>query len=237
MPGAVGGNVAASLCARSRFVTARRQRLRRGHRSSNIHTMMSIRFAVVGLLGLLLSACAGTRDTRVDPDAPDTVTGTGLQSQDIRTMVTDMASKLKADGILAQGRDGERASFYITQLRNDGSDTIDKQLILRELRTELFEAFGRQIKIIDRSDEANGLVDDERILKEQGQVSGVNDRKIAGSDFVLKGVIASRDRQAGKLKSSYINVTFELTSLVDSELVWTGAYRMKTESERSVINR
>jgi hypothetical protein len=54
---------------------------------------------------------------------------------------------------------------------------------------------------------------------------------------VLKGVIASRDRQAGKLKSSYINVTFELTDLVTSELVWTGDYSMKTESTRSVINR
>jgi hypothetical protein len=47
----------------------------------------------------------------------------------------------------------------------------------------------------------------------------------------------SRDRLAGKLKSSYILVTFELTDLVTSELVWTNDYEMKTESEKSVINR
>lgn len=198
---------------------------------------MSIRFVLPTLLAFLTACAAGTRDTRVAPDAPDTVTGTGLQSQDIKTMVNDMASRLKADGILAPGKDGTRASFFISELRNDSSDTIDKQLILRELRTELFNAFGRQIKILDRSPEATDLVDAERRMKDRGEVSGANDRKVSGSDFVLKGVIASRDRQAGKLKSSYINVTFELTDLVSQELVWTGAYSMKTESEKSVINR
>ncbi|HEX5053468.1 MAG TPA: hypothetical protein VFZ65_16945 [Planctomycetota bacterium] len=196
------------------------------------------RLAICGLLGLVFSACAaGGRDTRVDPNAPDTITGTGLQSQDIKTMVSQMASRLKADGILAPGRDGERASFFITELRNDSSDTIDKKIILLELRGELFNAFGRQIKILDRSPEATDITDAERRMKERGQVSGVNDRKVAGSDFVLKGVISSRDRQADALKSSYILVTFELTDLVSQELVWTGSYSMKTESEKSVINR
>ena len=198
---------------------------------------MSIRSVTAAVLGLLLVACGGVRETRVNPDAPDSVTGTGLQSQDIRTMAMDMAAKIKADGILAPSRDGERASFFIYELRNDSSDTIDKEIILTKLRTNLFEAFGRQVKIIDRSPQANDLVDAERRMKERGQVSGTNDRKVAGSDFVLKGTIKSRDRQAGKLKSSYVLVTFELTDLVTSELVWTGDYDMKTESEKSVINR
>jgi penicillin-binding protein activator len=198
--------------------------------------IMPIRIVTVGLLALL-TACSGTRDTRVNPDAPDSVTGTGLQSQDIRTMAMDMAAKIKASGVLAPSREGERASFFIYQLRNDSSDTIDKELILTKLRTNLFEAFGRQVRIIDRSPQANDLVDAERRMKERGQVSGSNDRKVAGSDFVLKGTIKSRDRQAGKLRSSYMLVTFELTDLVTSELVWTGDYEMKTESEKSVINR
>ena len=198
---------------------------------------MSIRSVTAAVLGLFFVACAGTRDTRVNPDAPDTVTGTGLQSQDIRTMAVDMAAKIKASGVLAPSRDGERASFFIYELRNDSSDTIDKEIILTKLRTNLFEAFGRQVKIIDRSPQASDLVDAERRMKDRGQVSGTNDRKVAGSDFVLKGTIKSRDRQAGKLKSSYILVTFELTDLVTQELVWTGDYDMKTESEKSVINR
>ena len=198
---------------------------------------MSIRFALPSLLALFAACAAGTRDTRVNPDAPDSVTGTGLQSQDIRTMATSMAADIKAQGVLAPGRDGERASFFITELRNDSSDVIDRELILRQLRTELFKAFGGQVKILDRSPQANDITDAERRMKERGEVSGTNDRKVAGSDFVLKGVIASRDRQASRLKSSYINVTFELTDLVTQELRWTNDYSMKTESEMSVINR
>ena len=50
-------------------------------------------------------------------------------------------------------------------------------------------------------------------------------------------LVASRDRQSGKLRSSYIVVTLELVDLVTGELMWTDDYQMKTESEKSVINR
>jgi hypothetical protein len=198
---------------------------------------MTIRIVAIGLFGLLFTACAGTRDTRVDPDAPDSVTGTGLQSMDIRTMAVRMAADIKEYGILAPSRDGVRTSFFIYEMRNDSSDTIDKEIILTKLRTGLFKALGRQVKILDRSPSANDLTDAERRMKERGQVSGENNRKIAGSDFVLKGTMKSRDRQSGSLRSSYVLVTFELTDLVTQELVWTNDYEMKTESEKSVINR
>ena len=198
---------------------------------------MSIRSVTAAVLGLLLVACGGVRDTRVNPDAPDSVTGTGLQSQDIKTMATNMAADIKAAGVLTPGKDGERVSFFIYEMKNDSSDTIDKEIILTKLRTELAKAFGRQVKILDRSPSAGDLADAERRMKERGQVSGTVDRKIAGSDYVLKGTIKSRDRQAGKLKSSYVLVTFELTDLTTQELAWTNDYEMKTESEKSVINR
>ena len=198
---------------------------------------MLIRSVTVGLLGLLLTACGSTRDTRVDPDAADSATGTGLQSMDIRTMATKMAADIKEFGVLAPSPDGVRASFFIYEMVNDSSDTIDKTLILTKLRTDLFQAFRGQVKILDRSPSGNDLTDAERRMKDRGEVSGENNRKVAGSDFVLKGTMKSRDRQAGKLKSSYILVTFELTDLVTQELVWTNDYEMKTESEKSVINR
>jgi PBP1b-binding outer membrane lipoprotein LpoB len=195
------------------------------------------RTASIGLLVLLATACAGTRDQRVRPDADDTVTGTGLQSQDIRTIAVNMAADIKATGVLAPARDGTRASFFIAPLVNESSDTINSSLIPTTIRTELFKAFGAQVRIIDRAPEANDLVDAERRMKDRGQVSGTNDRKVSGSDYVLKGRIQSRDRQSGKLRSSFIVVTMEMTDLVSGDLVWTNDYQMKTESEKSVINR
>ncbi|MEC8652061.1 MAG: hypothetical protein VXY92_05835 [Planctomycetota bacterium] len=198
---------------------------------------MLFRPFVYGLLALFLAACGSTRDTRVDLDAADSVTGTGLQSMDIRTMAQRFSAALQADGILAPGKEGDRVSFYVTQLRNDSSDVIDKELILVNLRTALFKSYGRRVRFLDRSPEANELVDAERRMKERGQVSGTNDRPVAGSDYALKGLIKSRDRQSGKLRSSYIVVTLELVDLVTGELMWTDDYQMKTESEKSVINR
>jgi len=198
---------------------------------------MLIRSVTVGLLGLLLTACAGTRDTRVSEDAADTVTGSGLQSVDIRTMAQRMAQEIQETGVLAPTRDGTKASFYIYDMQNESSDTINKTIILNKLRTNLFKAFKGKVRILDRAATSNDLIDAERRMKERGEVSGTNDRKVAGSDFVLTGVIQSRDRQAAALRSSYILVTFRLTDLVSGDIVWLGDYEMKTESEMSVINR
>ena len=198
---------------------------------------MSFRLLSVGLLGLFLSACAGTRDARVDPGAADSVTGTGLQSMDIRAMARRFAESLEKDAVLAPGKEGQRVSFYVTELRNDSSDVIDKELILSNLQTELFRKYGRRVRFLDRSPEANELVDAERRMKARGEVSGENDRPIAGGDYALKGTIKSRDRQSGRLRSSYVVVTIQLVDLVTGELAFVDNYEMKTESEKSVINR
>jgi TolB-like protein len=190
-----------------------------------------------GLLGLFLTACAGTTDRRVATDSADTVTGTGLQSMDIKAMATQMAADIKASGTLAPKRDAERASFYIYELDNQSSDRIDKVIILEAIRTEIAKSMGRTVKILDRSAVAGQLAGAEREGKDSGELSGKNHAKLAGADYALKGTIRSRDRQAGNLKSSYIVVTFELTDLVEQELVWTNNYDIKSESEKSVINR
>ena len=67
--------------------------------------LMLIRLLSICLLGILLTACTGTRDTRVDPDAADSVTGTGLQSMDIRTMASRMSADLVADVVGAVPRE------------------------------------------------------------------------------------------------------------------------------------
>lgn len=190
-----------------------------------------------GLLGLFLSACAGTVDRRVATDEADIVTGTGLQSMDIKAMATKMAADIKASGVLAPKQGAERASFYIHELDNQSSDRIDKVIILEAIQTEIAKAMGRTVKILDRSVVANQQAGQERDLKDAGEVSGKNFAKVAGADFFLHGTIRSRDRQAGNLKSSYIVVTFKLTDMVEQEMVWTNNYDIKSESEKSVINR
>jgi PBP1b-binding outer membrane lipoprotein LpoB len=193
-----------------------------------------------GLLGLfLLPACAGTVDRRVDPDAPDAVGGAALQSQDIRTMATRMAASIRESGILTTQVDNQRTTFHITELANQSSDNINKQIVLAKLETDLFEALGGRVRVLDRSAEGLEAVQREREAKRSNAVTSNEGRRgdVLGSDYVLKGTIRDRVQQSGSMKSAYYLVTFELTDLETSEKVWMGSYETKFESEKSVITR
>lgn len=201
---------------------------------------MRTNLLLCGLLGLFSAAChTPPVDRRVDPDAPDAVGGANLQSQDIKTMADKMAREIRESGALASARPNEPITFHITSLRNDSSDVIDKEIILYKLRTELFKAMGGKVRILDRSAEGLEAVRAERAAKRAAAVSANPNMKgdVLGSDYVLKGVIKSRNQQAGNLKSAYYLVTFELTDLETSELRWTGDYEAKFESSKSVITR
>lgn len=193
-----------------------------------------------GLFGLfLLASCNSTIDRRVDPDAPDAVGGTGLQSQDIRTMADRMARDIQAKGVLTSAPPGTKITFHITELRNESADTLNKSIILMKLRTELSKGLGGRVTIVDRSAEGLDAVKREREAKRSGAVTSNTGLKgdVLGSDYVLKGVIQDRVQQSGSHKSAYYLVTFELTNLETSELAWTNDYETKFESEKSVINR
>lgn len=192
----------------------------------------------VGLL-FLLASCKSTIDTRVDPDSPDMVGGANLRSQDIRTMADQMARDIQATGVLLAAPAGERIAFHITSLVNESSDPINTTMILTKLRTELFRGLGGRVQILDRSREGLEAVRAEREAKRAGAVTAKESQRgdVLGSDYVLKGRIQDRVLQSGNLKSAYYLVTFELTNLETSELVWTGDYEAKFASEKSVIAR
>ncbi len=189
------------------------------------------------LCGLLLSC--GTIDRRVDPDAPDEVGGPNLRSQDIRAMADRMAREIRESGVLRSSDPAHRVSFHISSLRNDSSDPIDRELILLGIRTRLQQKLGRQVRVLDRSTEAVEEIREEKAAKRAAAVTANPNLAgaLAGSDYVLKGTIKDRTLQSDELRSVYYVVTFELTDLETSELVWSGVYEAKFLSEKSVISR
>lgn len=193
-----------------------------------------------GLFGLfLLPACSSTIDRRVDPDSPDAVGGAALQSQDIRTMAKKMADDLRTTGILTSTANGQTVTFHITEMKNESSDVINRTIILAKLETELFQALGGRIRVLDRSAEGLEAVQKEREAKRAGAVAANEGKRgaVLGSDYVLKGVIRDRVQQSGRLKSAYYLVTFNLTDLETGQKVWQNDYETKFESEKSVITR
>ncbi|MGE0143472.1 MAG: hypothetical protein AB7I19_06965 [Planctomycetota bacterium] len=197
------------------------------------------RVAVIALAVLVLSACKSTVDRRIDPDAPDPVGGGKLDSQDIRTMSDQMSRDIIAYGVLSSHDPQAPITFHITELRNDSSDVIDKELILTRLRTLLFKGLGGRVQILDRSKEGLEAVREEREAKRAGAIAANPNFQgnVLGSDYVLKGTIKDRVLQGGRNKSVYYLVTFELTDLETTRLAWTGDYEVKFETEKSVISR
>ncbi len=185
------------------------------------------------------AACRGTIDRRVDPDMADPVGGANLRSQDIRSMADAMARDIKAFGVLKNAPQGESVRFFTTGLVNESSDPINSTIITTKLRTNLFNAFGGQVEILDRSPEALELIKSERAAKRSGAVEGNPSKQgnVLGADYVLKGRIQDRVLQSSDRKSAYYLVTFELTDLETSRLMWTGDYEAKFDSEKSVIAR
>lgn len=207
--------------------------------STNARMSSPLLWSLLALFFLFAASCRGTIDRRVDPDSPDVVGGTSLQSQDIRTMADSMARDIKAQGVLTSAPEGQRISFHILGMVNESSDPINSMLITTKLRTELFRALGGRVQVLDRSADGLEAVRRERAAKRDGAVTSKPSQvgEVAGSDYVLKGRIQDRVLQSGKLKSAYYLVTFELTNLETSELAWTNDYETKFESEKSVIAR
>jgi len=202
-----------------------------------------VRPVLLGLLvlasALATSACAGTIDRRVDPDAPDEVGGAVLQSQDIRTMAENMARDLASSGLLTSTADNQTVTFHIIGMENQSSDVINREIIISKLETQLFKALGGRIRVLDRSGVGLEAVKREREAKRSGAVAGNAGKRgdVLGSDYVLYGVIRDRVQQGGKLKSAYYNVVFTVTDLETDQKVWQNDYDAKFLSEKSVISR
>lgn len=193
---------------------------------------------------LLFAACVffascETIDQRIGVEAPDPVGGAVLRSQDITAMANEMARDIIASRELESRDPQERIAIHILSLRNDSSTDIDKEIVLTKIRTQLARGLGRRVKILDRSGEGIEAIRAERDAKRSGAVTSNPNMagNLAGSDYVLKGTIKDRVLQGRDLKSVYYLVTFEMTDLETSELVWTNEYETKFVSEKSVIAR
>ncbi|MCC7062889.1 MAG: hypothetical protein IT456_08810 [Planctomycetes bacterium] len=198
-----------------------------------------MRLFFLGLVVLFASACKGTIDRRVDPDAPDGVGGAVLQSQDIRTMAQQMARDIGSSGLLTSTANNQTVTFHVVPIENQSSDEINKEMIPAGIVTELLQALGGRIAVLDRSAGGLGAVQQERAAKRSGAVTANEGKRgdVLGSDYVLRGVIRDRIQQSGSLKSAFYQVVFSLTDLETGRTVWQNMYQTKFESEKSVISR
>jgi PBP1b-binding outer membrane lipoprotein LpoB len=191
---------------------------------------------VVGLTVLSLcwaSGCTG-KTKRMDLDqGSDADFGTGVNSQDFRSISQRMARSMVQLPQIQNAKTPPKVAF--SQVINNSNDLIDGDAFLRKMRTELIKNSEGRIVFLDRAiiDE----VERENRDKDRGRRTTAGNQTPLGADFFLTGTIDSIDKVAGGGRTTYMRLSFRLTDASNSAVVWEDEYEMKKHSTTGIMRR
>jgi len=181
----------------------------------------------------------GTPTTYQDTSSPGLIRGTGIESQDIQSMVDKMVRHMLANPVLAGAANPPRVIVDATYFENQSSQRLNKNILIDQLATQLQIAANGRILFIDR--ENADMVAKERSLKREGVTdtgtTGLTEA-VAGADYRLNGRITSLDARTGDgVMERYMNITFRMTDLENGVVVWTNRYDFKKAGQDDIIYR
>ena len=181
----------------------------------------------------------GTPTAYRDTGSPGLVRGTGIESQDVQSMVDKMIRHMLANAIIARAQTPPRVIVDSAWFENQSSQRINKNILIDQLATRLQIAANGRILFVDR--EHADMVAEERTLKREGVTdSGTAGlvRAVAGADYRLSGRITSLDsRTPDGAIERYMNIVFRMTDLESGLVVWTNDYNFKKAGQDDVIYR
>lgn len=190
-----------------------------------------------GLLPLIfLTACAAPPQAPSRPvsyqdvGSAGAVSGIGMESQDIVGVSDAMVRDLLADAEVMRMPRAPRIVMDGEHFKNEGTQRINKNLIVDRLRINLQRASRGKLSFVSR--ESAALVSAERELKRDGITdSGTTGltRAQAGVDFRLVGRIGTLDARSSSTGAveRYTQLSFELIDLESGVSVWANQYEMK----------
>lgn len=202
--------------------------------------LMGIGFMIAGCSSNKINNISGVPSIEVDHTIRGPVSGIGIESQDIISMTDRMVRDLLATPVIISKQKAPRIIIDDSDFRNDGSQPINKKLILNRLRVDLNRSANGKIRFIGR--EYADTVQKERSLKREGVTdigtAGLT-RAQAGADYKLVGSIATLDSFSGNsgLQQRYTQVTFEMLDLESSEIVWSNNYEFKRAGADDAVYR
>lgn len=188
---------------------------------------------VLPALLLVAAGCTGSTK-RIDPDRlSDQEVGTGLTSQDFRSVCQRMARSLVAIAEIQNAT--SPPTVAIEPVVNRSSELIDGTEFARKIRTEMIRHAESRVLFVDR--ELTKSIDAENRAKKRGKVTGDGDTLREGADYYLTGRIFSIDSTTGKSATGYFRLSFRLTKADSSIIVWEDDYELKKESTAGHIYR
>lgn len=174
-----------------------------------------------------------------DPNSRGPVSGVGIESRDIVSMTDEMMRDMLANPVLAGRATPPRVIIDDAYFRNEGSQPINKKLIVNKLRVNLARASQGRMRFVGR--ENADAVAAERALKREGVTdvgtTGLTKAQM-GADFRLTGTIATLDSSSSNgLEQRYTQITFEMIDLESGELVWSNSYEISRAAADDVLYR
>lgn len=176
----------------------------------------------------------------LDPDARGIVSGVGIEGQDLGRMADQMVRDLMANAEVSNRATPPRIILDSSDLRNQSSQRIDKDIITDELRGKLMNAARGKMRFVSR--EFIAAVEQERALKRGGVVdtgtTGLT-RATAGADYKLVGKITSLDSRNNDtgMQERLTVISLEMLDLEYGTLVWNGTYKIRRAGSDDVVYR
>ena len=181
---------------------------------------------------------AGTPTNYQDTRTAGLVRGTGIESQDIKSMVDKMVRHMLANPTLAGAAEPPRVIVDSAYFDNQSSQRIDKDLLIGDLASSLHRAANGRILFVNRA--RADMVEKERALKRAGKTDvgtvGLT-RAVAGADYRLSGRITSQDARRRGTEQRYMHILFEMTDLESGIIVWSNEYDFKKAGRQGVVYR
>jgi TolB-like protein len=185
---------------------------------------------------LFMQAC-GVRSTAqpgtriLDPDADDSLGGTGMESQDIRSIAQRMSREILG---INWPTSGEVPRIAILPINNATRFRVDTGLIRNKLNKELVNASAGRLAFLERESEAQIL--EERAKKQAGMYdSGNRTEAMAGADYFLRGEMRALSKAAASGVSDYIIYSFQLINAENGIVLWMGDYETQKAGETGVV--
>jgi PBP1b-binding outer membrane lipoprotein LpoB len=193
-------------------------------------------FSSLVVAGILSASCSTTQKPTVkyvNPGAPGSRGGTGIESQDIGAAAQKAAQSIVNLPQIAQA--ATRPTIIITPVTNRSASPIDTDLYTVKLRGMLMQYDSSKVRFLAR-DASWNVNREEQALRQSGQVQQGAARNAATYDYLLTAEVRGISGSSEAGRSEYFLVAFKLVDLNDV-LVWEDQYEFKKEGNDQTIYR
>jgi len=183
--------------------------------------------------GIFLVGCVG-ETKRLAPDELSNIElGTGITSQDFRSVAQRMARSLVVLPQIQNSTTPPKIAFVTVQ--NNSNAYIDGDSFLNKMRTELIKHANGRMVFLDRA--VIAAIEKENRDKSRGKRTASGQGTPLGADFFLTGIVESIDKVAGKGRTTYTRLSFRLTDAASSAIIWEDDYEIKKHSTTGIMYR